>query len=290
MPEPLRVGVIGLGPLWRRRYRPALRGLRDRFRVTVVCDQVHEHAAREARRLRCAAAGGPADLLRRPQVDALLLLDPQWYGLWPLGQAREVGKPILFYPPSSGAPADLADPTRQPDPNTAPALAALTLRLSPLAERLRELLRATLGPARLVLYSGAGADGPGLLDLIDWCGDLLGGAPRCVGETSAGGLTSLVLEYEGRAAQLTRYDAARACPRPRVEILAERGSAALRLPDLLTWTDATGRHAQRLRRAAPPERLLLERFHLAITQGRPAGPGPEDLERLLAGLRPGRAG
>src|SRR5262249_43309385 len=49
----LRVGIIGLGVRWRKRYRPALTALRDRFTVTVVCDQVHQRTAAEAKRLGC---------------------------------------------------------------------------------------------------------------------------------------------------------------------------------------------------------------------------------------------
>src|SRR6516225_7727928 len=100
MTEPLRVGVIGLGPLWRRQYAPALRGLRDRFEVTAVCDQVQDRAARVARRLGCAAAGGPTDLLDRNGIDALLQLDAQWYGLWAATRAGAAGKPVFCCPPA----------------------------------------------------------------------------------------------------------------------------------------------------------------------------------------------
>src|SRR5437868_4711800 len=98
MSEPLRVGVIGLRPLWRRRYRPALRALPDRFQVVAVCDPLAGRAERAAKRLGCAAAG-PTELLERPDIDALLLVDAPWYGLWPVQLACRLGKPALCCPP-----------------------------------------------------------------------------------------------------------------------------------------------------------------------------------------------
>ena len=51
MPNPLRLGVIGLGRRWRRRYRPALQDLADSFTVVGLYDQVQVRAEREAQAL-----------------------------------------------------------------------------------------------------------------------------------------------------------------------------------------------------------------------------------------------
>src|SRR5271166_5500917 len=90
----LRVGVIGLGRRWRR-YRRLLARLRDHVEVRAVCDQIAHRAEIEARQFDCAAAAGPVELLERPDVQAVLLLDAQWYGLWPLEHACRINKPIL---------------------------------------------------------------------------------------------------------------------------------------------------------------------------------------------------
>src|SRR5260370_23212768 len=91
----LRVGIIGLGRRWRKRYKPALRSLRARFRVQVVCDHVQERAVREAKQLACDVAAGPTQLLEREDVDAVLLFDAQWFRLWPLEGACRTGKPVF---------------------------------------------------------------------------------------------------------------------------------------------------------------------------------------------------
>src|SRR5262245_13755228 len=92
MATPLRVGVIGLGRRWRR-YRAALLRFHELFSIEAVCDQVRQRAEREARRLGAAAAG-PAELFERTDIDAVLLLHEQWFGLWPLELACIARKPV----------------------------------------------------------------------------------------------------------------------------------------------------------------------------------------------------
>src|SRR5260370_41165099 len=89
----LRVGILGLGRRWRRRYRPALHALRDRFVIRSVWDALPVRASRNARQLGCRAAGGVIDLLEGKDSDAILLLDAAWHGLWPLEAACRFGKP-----------------------------------------------------------------------------------------------------------------------------------------------------------------------------------------------------
>ena len=123
MPHRLSVGIIGLGRRWRR-YRPALAGLRHRLVVRAVCDQRPDRAVRAARELGCAAAAGPTDLLDRDDVKAVLLLDPQWFGLWPVGRAARLGKPVFCAVPLSSDDAHADETTRQMQTAALPAMAA----------------------------------------------------------------------------------------------------------------------------------------------------------------------
>ncbi len=286
MTEPLRVGVIGLGPLWRRQYAPALRGLRDRFEVAAVCDQVHERAARAAKRLGCVAAGGPTDLLERDGVEALLQLDAQWYGLWAAARACAAGKAVFCCPPAELGGAEGNALRRQAETSGAPVMLALPLRVSPALAQLRELLAVELGGARVVLAS-AGATGPAgltLLDLLDACAALLGGEPARVTRAETAALSSVVLDYgDGRSAQLAVYRSPRPAAPARIEVLAEKGRAELRLPDRLSWCAPGGRHAHRPAAPFSPARALLERFHGAAC-GTAAAPGLGEAARLLGVL------
>jgi predicted dehydrogenase len=283
MTEPLRVGVIGLGPLWRREYAPALRGLRDRFEVAAVCDQVQERAARAAKRLGCPAAGGPTDLLQRDGIDALLQLDAQWYGLWAVARACAAGKPVFCCPSAGLAGAEEDSLRRQAEKSGAPVVLALPLRVSPALARLRELLAGELGGARVVLAS-AGAPGPAgltLLDLLDACAALFEGEPARVRRTETTALSSAVLDYDdGRSAQLTVYRAPRPAGPARLEVMAAKGRAELRLPDRLSWCGPSGRYAHRPAPRTAPARTLLERFH-AAARGAAAAPSLAEVGRLL---------
>src|SRR5258707_885141 len=44
MANSLRVGVIGLGRRWQRRYKPALLSLSEQFTLVALCDQVPQRA------------------------------------------------------------------------------------------------------------------------------------------------------------------------------------------------------------------------------------------------------
>jgi predicted dehydrogenase len=283
MTEPLRVGVIGLGPLWNRQYAPALRGLRDRFEVAAVCDQVQERAARVAKRLDCPAAGGPTDLLQRDGIDALLQLDAQWYGLWAAGRACAVGKPVFCCPPAGLTGAEGEALRRQAEARGVPVVPALPLRVLPALAALRELLTYNLGGARVVLAS-AGVPGPAgltLLDLLDACAALFEGQPARVTRADTPELCSVVLDYGGgRSAQLTEYRSPFRAGPARLEVLAGKGRAELRLPDRLSWCGPNGRWAHRSAPGPSPARALLEQFHGAA-RGEAAAPGLGDVARLL---------
>src|SRR5262249_62246468 len=93
--------VMGRGRRWARSRR-ALAGPGSPVEIKWVCDAAPARAARAAAALGCAAAAGPGDLVGRPDVDAELLLDRPWFGLWPLGPACRAGKAVLCLPSLAG--------------------------------------------------------------------------------------------------------------------------------------------------------------------------------------------
>src|SRR4051812_30923238 len=223
MTNPLRIGVIGLGRRWRRRYRPALLALPERFRIQVVYDQVLQRALREAQQLSCAAAVGLTELFERDSVDAVLLLDPQWFGLWPLELACRAGKPVFCCIGLDRDDGHADALCQQVQASRLPVMVEMAPRQAPATARLRDLLATELGPARLVVCesiqpaggprqpprrrSGLGSVG---IPLVDWCTSLLGADPvRTQGDgVDALGLARLLLEFpDGRAAQITRWTA-----------------------------------------------------------------------------------
>jgi len=285
MTTPVRVGVLGLGPLWRAHYRPALHTLRDRFQISAVCDPVQARAARTAKRLGCAAAVGPTDLCGRAEVDALLLLDAPWYGLWPVGVACRLNKPVFCCLPPTPEP-DATRLCELIDASRVPVMAALPLRVAPATCRLLQLLDNTLGRPRRVVCAGGGGRVASCVELADWCGYLFGTQPVSVHRVMGQAVTCLELDYgEGRSAQLI------ACPglSPRLDVVAERGTALVELPRRLRWSDATGRYVHVLPRQSPAA-ILLEEFYGAVVGGQPLGARLTDVLRLQAQLGGGERG
>jgi predicted dehydrogenase len=291
MAKHLRIGIIGLGQRWQR-YRQALAELRRHLVVRALCDQVAHRAEEQARQLGCAAAAGPVDLLDRSDVDAVLLLDAQWYGLWLLERACRVGKPF-FCGPSLVHDDHHADALKaQVQAARLPVLMALPAAAAPATQRLRELLADPLGPPCLVRADHSfpraavpPLDSPAVLPLLHTCAALLGGSPVSIWAAGAEGFATLVLEFgAGRHAQVTL----RTIPFPgrawRLEAVAARGTGVAVLPGRVYWRDAAGRHLQHVTRPTP-ERTLLERFVRALRTGQAPRPGFDDAYQALTWRR-----
>ena len=314
----LRVGVVGLGRLWEARHRPTLARMADRFRVAAVYDQVGRRAAMEAAQLGCVAAEGLAALIERPDVDAVYLLTPQWFGLHAVELAAAAGKPVYCALPLAGDPADVAALAAAIRAGGAPFMPELARRFYPATLRLRELLASTLGRPRLILghsrlfgfdrYGQPGpttqlAPAPLTLDpggnLLDWCRfvfqaeptGLQGfGATALPGESTGSGpdFAGFVAEFPGgELAQVGfgRYhrgpwgEATRFLPQPGFQVYAERGVAWLELPDRIHWTDALGAHEERLPLEPSVGEVLNDQFHRLV---RGAGSLAPTLEDALA--------
>lgn len=216
----LRIGVIGLGRLWEARHRPALQRLSGRFRVTAVYDQVARRAVSEAEAIGCHAAGGVTELIGRPDVDAVYLLTPQWFGLHAAELVCAAGKPIYCALPLAADPAGLEALARIVRDSAALFVPELARRFYPATLRLNELLARDLGSPRLVMghvrlfdYDRYGTPGPGTqlapmsmtvdpgANLLDWCRALFGASP-----TGVEGFGTVVLPGPARRAEPSTGD------------------------------------------------------------------------------------
>lgn len=321
-PSRLRLGVIGLGRNWETRHRPALSRLRDRFAISAVYDQVARRAETEASSFHCAVAGGIAALIERRDVDAIYLLAPQWFGLFPAELACKAKKPIYCAVPIAAPELEsLATLVRSTGTPFVPELAR---RFYPVTIRLRELLATVLGRPRLILgqtrsfgFDRYGAPGPTtqlepaplLVDpgsfLLDWCRCLFQCEPVAVQGTSGTLLPSgdswpdflsFTLEFPGgEMAQvaLGRYhraawgEASRFLPQSGFQVFAERGVAWLEMPDRIQWSDANGCHEERLPMEPTVGELLNDHFHRLVCGEPTLAPSIEDavaVSRLVTDL------
>jgi predicted dehydrogenase len=295
--NPLRVGVIGLGPRWRNRYRPALAALSDCIQVTALCDQVAQRAAREAKRQGCTCAAGPTALLESSLVEAVLLLDPQWHRLWPVQTACRMGKPVFCCGGLDLDDGHAEDICREVRERQVPFMIEVAHRQAPALRELKNLLQSSLGPARLLVcelaepvhlhsrdQTGTGLD----TALLSCCRYLIPEEPvRILASVcKASGLASWHIElHDRRAIQITRYSAPLARSTLRFLVVTERATATAELRRRLRWHDGRGAHVWLVPDAEPVGNALLHEFYRVAREGAAPEPGLDEASRLLSWLR-----
>jgi predicted dehydrogenase len=284
----LRVGIVGLGRRWRR-LQADLAELDQQVEVRAVFDPVPKRAERLARELRCRAPAGVLELLESDDVEALLLLDAGWLGLWPLRQACRLGKPAFCAFPLARDPA-----TAQALPASSNVLVALTAGLAPALVRLRRLMHEEIGPARLIrcerLFRGRLRPArPGeppellrtgaILEAFAGLSQLAGRAPTSVWTTLSEDhtLANILLELgHQQLAQVTLAALPNGPRAARFAVEAERGRARISLPGRVHWQDGNGQHRQRFALRPSLGAQLLQRLVRGFT------PNLAEAQELLA--------
>ncbi|MFQ5732445.1 MAG: hypothetical protein ACE5KM_10900 [Planctomycetaceae bacterium] len=284
----VNIGVIGLGPAWERRYRPALHRLEKRMRVRAVFDPVFSRSACVASELQAIAEGGLLALAKRPDVHAVLLLDAAWYGCEALRLVCGANKPVYIA-------ADLGD-----DPSTLQALHwtavnfGLTLmpemgrRYTPASARLQELMATCLGRPQQITVTfrgetaGQGVDGEStrreLLAWFDWVRYVIRATPRQVRSLGEPETDAVRIDYaapkSGGASPFAELRFANAEAEPesrdsaaRQEIHCERGNAAIESPTVIRW-ESQGRSATETLTADRNEtEVMLDHFCRRVVGG-----------------------
>jgi len=277
--------------------------LADRFEVRAVCDQVRHRAEQAAEEFQAAAVDGYRVLAAREDVDAVMVLSPQWYGALPILAACESGKAVYCAAGLDLDPDEAQLIRRRVEEAGIAFVAEFPRRQAPATIRLKELIATQLGEPRLLFchqrsVAGLQPNGPGrphphpairyLLEQVDWC---------CyVADKKATYVTGVVhsvqhgLETEdyqmmsldfspprqpgsgpiaqiscGRYVPATWQEAISFRPLAALQVSCERGIAFVDLPATLVWFDAAGRHQESLDSERPVGEQLLTHFHRSIT-------------------------
>ena len=146
----LRVGLVGLGDSWQVRHAAALRALADRFEVRAVCDQVGHRAEQAAAEFQATAVDGYRVLASREDIDAMLVLSPQWYGALPILAACESGKAVYCAAGLDLEPEEAQQIKRRVEEAGIAFVAEFPRRQAPATIRLKELIASRLGAPRLL--------------------------------------------------------------------------------------------------------------------------------------------
>ncbi len=301
----LRVGLVGLGRAWENRHQPALRALADRFEVRAVCEQVALRAHHAAQDFDAVAVDGFQALSNRSDIDAVLMLAPQWYGPLPILAAADAGKAIYCAAAMDLDPSEALRIRQRVQQAGVAFMAEFPRRQCPATLRLKELIATRLGRVKLLFchqrivkhqathesYRGGERISPivrELMELVDWCRFVAGTEPSSVvgvahfrsdqPETADYGMMSLDFSEpdapnQGAVAQIScghympaGWREALSFRSPvGLQVCCENGIAFVDLPSNLVWFDEAGRHQESLESERPVGEQLLCQFHRAVT-------------------------
>ena len=300
----LRIGLVGLGDQWQQRHAPALRALADRFDVRAICEQVGHRAEQAAAEFSAEAVNGYRALALREDLDAVLVLSPQWYGALPILAACESGKAVYCAAGLDLTPDDARLIKQRVQQKGVALVAEFPRRQAPATLRLKELIATRLGSPRMLFchqrratetsVGGRPGNEPqhssirDLIELVDWCRYVVGrDATWVTGLMHSDGSSSGEEDYQmisldfsqadrpgtGPVAQIScgRYipagwqEAVTYRPPAALQVACQQGVAFVDLPATLVWFDEAGRHQESLESERPVGEQLLAQFHLAVT-------------------------
>lgn len=300
----LRVGIVGLGEAWDSRYRPALRSLSDRFEVRAVHTEVAHLAEEAAREFHADVVDGFRALAQRDDVDAILMLSPNWYGALPILAACDAGKAVYCTVPLELDPIRAREIKERLDRSGVAFMAEFPRRFAPGTQRLKELIATRLGRPQLLFchrrLSVAKANGNRryaphesaslreLMELVDWCRYVVGENPTTVigafhaapDQVRGEDYQMMSLDFSppgqygaGPLAQISCghympaawHEAITFRPPSALQVCCERGIAFVDLPNSVVWFDEAGRHMESLDSERPVGEQLLTYFHRAVT-------------------------
>ena len=300
----LRIGLVGLGEVWQTRHAPALRTMSDRFEVRAVCDQVAHRAEQVAAEFNADPVDGYRTLAMREDVDVVLLLSPQWYGVLPILAACESGKAVYC---AAGLDMEFDEAIlvkQRVEESGIAFMAEFPRRHSPATIRLKELIATRLGIPRLIFcHQRSAAQSTShclpvrspdhfaarhLVELVDWCNYVVDQKPSHVtGLMHRTGCNAGDDDYQmmsldfsdpnhpgtGPVAQIScgRYipaewqEAITYRPLAHMQISCMNGTAFVDLPSTLVWFDEAGRHVESLDSERPLGEQMLTQFYRAVT-------------------------
>ena len=299
----LRVGVIGLGNAWESRHRGALRALSDRFEVRAVCAEVAGLARQAAGEFGAELVGGFRALACRKDVEAVLVLSPDWYGPLPILAACDAGKAVYCASPLDLDLQRSSEVKLRVEESGIAFMVEFPRRHAPATIRLRELIATRLGRPWLLLCHGrdsqratdelrstgsryrAPTEDPGwqsMVEMIDWCSYIADGpAVAVTASDHASGMTDrhfrrIQLEFDTPEQLVAHLHHGRTVPQgweeaesfrapAELQVSCEKGVAFLDLPATLVWFDEAGRHVEKLDQDRPVGEQMLTLFHRCVT-------------------------
>lgn len=179
--------------MWERRYRNAVARLGDRLEIRTIYDAVLAKAQLMAAELGADVASGMHQVFERQDLQAVLVLDPAWYDLYPAELACLYRKPAFLAGALGSDRGALLALHRQAEESETLLMTEFSRRYTPATSRLRELIATRLGEARQVAVQavvpqpqvpgplpGQACERDYLAGMLDWCQYITGRVPTSV--------------------------------------------------------------------------------------------------------------
>lgn len=172
----ISLGLIGVGPAWEHRYRPALKRLSSRVCIRAVHDPVLGRAQHAAQETNAEALAGLKQIFEHPALDGILVLDSSWYGVAPVELACERQRPAFLVNDAVSPPAVWSQLHESAQQRGVMLVPEMSWRFQPSTMRLRELIASRLGPVRALrvvlnphLFEDESLCRKALAAAVDWC-------------------------------------------------------------------------------------------------------------------------
>jgi predicted dehydrogenase len=243
-------------------------------------------------------------LIEREDVDAVMMLESDWYGMLPLLAACDAGKAVYCSAEIDFEPNAAAEVKRRVEGAGIAFMSEFPRRFAPATLRLKELIATRLGHPRLLFCHRRLACESGdysrsarslnarssreLIELIDWCRYIVGHDPNWVQAVWHPSIhDSITADYQiisidfsssedyrkkslaqiscGAYIPAYWHEAIAFRPPAAVQVCCEKGLAFVDLPNGLVWFDEAGRHQESLDSELPVGQQLLAQFHRAVT-------------------------
>jgi predicted dehydrogenase len=269
--------------------------------VRAICEQVAARAEQAAAEFGAATADGFRALAAREDIDAVLMLAPQWYGPLPILAACEMGKAVYCAAAMDLSLAQAETVKQRVEQSGIAFMAEFPRRLAPASLRLKELIATRLGQPRLLFchmrqpYVPRNGKPLGLftstmtrqlMELVDWCNYVVGTPPQSVvgichlGREGNSDYRMMSLEFAvadpaqpipmaqiscGHYVAANWPEAITFRPPAALQVRCDKGIAFVDLPATLVWFDEAGRHMESLDSERPVGEQLLIQFHRSVT-------------------------
>jgi predicted dehydrogenase len=307
--EKIAIGLVGAGPVWDQRYREVVSRLSDRIAVRAVVDSVLSRAQHVAAELNAEVIGGLTALFERPEIQGILVLDPAWYGVFPLRLGCRYHKPIFLAELPNCELELLQSLEQQSRDSGATVMVEFARRHEPATNRLRELMATRLGPARRIqvdlpssaigsAVGGAGSSGDSIAGWLDWCGYVAGWSPQRIFVESGGSgggehqdfphsIHSLTVDF-GRRGQESQQAIAELRFRPGTDwdgirrvVGCDHGEAELSGSEQICWRNGAASGDESLECEKSAAEVTLQQFCRRIAGGLLPVAGLPDVARSL---------